>query len=57
MKMTETKNGFRCDECGIIETEPELTLYRDGYADALHFCSLKCLQRWVYKEMEVMEND
>jgi len=57
MKMTETKNGFRCDECGIIETEPELTLYRDGYADASHFCSLKCLQRRVYKEMEDGEND
>ena len=50
--MTKVKNGFKCDECGIIENEPEFTVLRYGYPeiDALHFCSRHCLAKWAIKE-------
>jgi len=46
------KKGYKCDNCGIVEDEPQFTLQRWGYPkiDNLHFCSLHCLIVWAVNQ-------
>jgi len=53
----KTKTGYKCDECGVVEEEPEFTLQRHGYpeTDNLHFCSFDCLIKWAVNNKEERE--
>ena len=58
-KDMKIKTGYKCDECGVVEEEPEFTLQRHGYPeiDALHFCSKQCLIKWIIKNTEEYEKE